>query len=67
MGELILDGIKYTAEFSKTTTGFCATWNCPVCGASGWTGLPDGTEQSLMQIVFDIVRKHHAEKHAENS
>ncbi len=62
--ELDLDGTKYMIDIDKIGGGFSATWNCPLCHTSGRTGLSNGTEQGVIQVVADIVREHHAEKHA---
>jgi len=62
--ELDLDGTKYTIDIEKTRGGFSATWSCPLCHASGRTGVSDGTELGVTQVVVEIVREHHAEAHA---
>jgi hypothetical protein len=62
--ELVLDGTKYRIDIDKSDLGFSATWDCPLCRASGYTGLFDGTEQEARQVASDIVRDHHAEAHA---
>jgi len=69
--ELVLDGATYVIDIdsrasglSATRGGLSATWSCSLCRASGRIGLSNGTEEEMMQVVFDIVRAHHAKLHS---
>ena len=57
---LDLDGIKYRVDLDKDSSGFSASWSCPLCYVSEWLGVADGTEMGAKQMASDRVRKHHA-------
>ena len=62
--ELMIDGIKYAIDIGQTDHGFSVTWSCPVCQASGRVGMSDAVREDVVQVAYDKVRKHHADKHA---